>query len=68
MERSTKMTEQLSYVQCVSHTQHKYAVITVKVELRKANDEPAEMLLRFDEAQRLRDDLDHQLRLKNAPE
>jgi hypothetical protein len=43
-------------------------VITIKVELVKANGDSAEMLLRFDEAQRLRDDLDHQLRLKGAPE
>ena len=62
------MTTQLSYVQCVGYPQGKYKVKTVKVELRMANDEPAEMLLRFDQAQRLRDDLEHQLRLMNAPE
>jgi hypothetical protein len=61
------MIEQLSYVQCVGYPQQKYDVIRVKIELRRPNDEPAEMLLRFDEAQRLRDDLDHHLRLRGVP-
>jgi hypothetical protein len=51
-------------MQCVGYPQGRYDVITVKVELRGEDDEPAEMLLRFDEAQRLRDDLNHQLSLK----
>jgi hypothetical protein len=62
------MIEQLNYVQCHGYPQGKYKVKTVKVEFRTANDEPAEMLLRFDEAQRLRDDLEHHLRLMGAPE
>jgi len=66
--RLQQMTERLSYVQCVGYPQGPYHVITVKVELRRENDEPAEMLLRFDEAERLRDDLDHQLRLKGVPD
>jgi hypothetical protein len=60
MENPTNMTERLSYVRCDNYRQGPgpYHVITVKVELRRGNDEPAEMLLRFDQAQRLRDDLD----------
>ena len=61
------MIEQLSYVQCVGYPQQKYDVIRIKIELSRPNDEPAEMLLRFDEAQRLRDDLDHQLSLRGVP-
>jgi hypothetical protein len=62
------MTERLNYLQCVGYPQGPYAVITIKVVLNGENDKPAEMLLRFDEAQRLRDDLDHQLRLRGALE
>ena len=61
------MTERLSYVQCVGYPQGAYSKITFKVELRRENDEPAEMLLRFDEAERLRDDLDSLLRCSGVP-
>jgi hypothetical protein len=39
----------------------------IKIELGRENDEAAEMLLPFDEAQRLRDDLDNQLRARGVP-
>jgi hypothetical protein len=61
------MTEQLNYVQCVGYPQGRLSVKTIKVELLGENNEPAEMLLRFDDAQRLRDDLDHQLTLLRPP-
>jgi hypothetical protein len=62
------MVDQLSYVQCMVHRRGPCKVKTVKVGLMRGSDEPAEMLLRFDEAQRLRDDLAACLRDLGAPE
>lgn len=61
------MTERLRYVQCVGYPQRRYEKIMIKIELGRENDEAAEMLLPFDEAQRLRDDLDNQLRARGVP-
>jgi hypothetical protein len=61
------MTERLNYVQCLDWSKRPYGVRTVRVELTRENDEPAEMLLRFDEAERLRDDLDKCLRQQGVP-
>jgi uncharacterized protein YodC (DUF2158 family) len=59
--------ERLHYVQCVGYPQRPYDKIRIKVELGRENDEPAEMLLSFDEAQRLRGDLANQLLERGIP-
>jgi hypothetical protein len=66
-ESPINMTERLYYVQCVGYPQSRYNKIRIKVELGQENDEPAEMLLSFDEAQRLRDDLANQLLARGIP-